>query len=213
MSLIGNMASAHPFLTSRTLPKSGPFPPPGLAGFPGTMSLSDFPHGPACPSRASGLVGPPDHPGGSPVLRCGPLPACQRPYSGRTRDLCRSVVPWRRPSPSGRRVGSCEVRFRSLLSVHDHGVHTAFVAFVLARQFAESPLATHFRPRLTMVSLPPPPPGLLPAGTTSYRVGFAPTEPQHLFTAHVPEGRLKPAKSFSRPSGTPDRRDRSPSQD
>src|SRR5450755_4518774 len=40
--------------TSRTLPKSGPFPPPALPGFGGTTSLSATPHGPACCSRASG---------------------------------------------------------------------------------------------------------------------------------------------------------------
>ena len=39
---------------SRPLPKSGPFPPPTLLGFLGTTGLSATPHGPACPSRASG---------------------------------------------------------------------------------------------------------------------------------------------------------------
>ena len=32
----------------------GSFPPPGLAGYIGTTSLSVTPVGPACPSRASG---------------------------------------------------------------------------------------------------------------------------------------------------------------
>ena len=54
MSLIGNMASALPFIAFRTFPKSGPVPPPALPGFLSTMGLSDFLLSPACPSRASG---------------------------------------------------------------------------------------------------------------------------------------------------------------
>src|SRR5205085_10511668 len=44
---------------------------------------------------------------------------------------------------------------------------------------------THLRPRLPMALLPPPTLGLLPAGTTTCRVGFAPTEQQHLHGAHA----------------------------
>src|ERR1700722_2960604 len=47
------------------------------------MSLSDSLPGPACPSRASGWSR--NHQEGSPVLRCCPLVACHRPYSGRIR--------------------------------------------------------------------------------------------------------------------------------
>ena len=39
-----------------------------------------------------------------------------------------------------------------------------------------------------MASLPPPPLRLLPAGTTSCRVGIAPTENPNLFTTHTPKG-------------------------
>ena len=67
---------------SQALPKSGPFPPPALPGFTGTTSLSATPYGPACPSRASGLV-PLHHRwgfpccGGSPCV-CMPSPVPRR---------------------------------------------------------------------------------------------------------------------------------------
>ena len=92
--------------------------PPGIAAVSPSGAVTMFVQGLPALGSPVGLVFQRDHPSGSPVLRCCPLPACQRPYSGRTRDRCRSVVPWRRPSPSGRRVGSCNARFRSLLSVH-----------------------------------------------------------------------------------------------
>src|SRR6185312_7774451 len=48
--------------------KQGPFPPPALPGFVGTMDLSDSHHRPACLSRASGLADQFGRGGGSPVL-------------------------------------------------------------------------------------------------------------------------------------------------
>jgi len=54
VEVIGNRATLPTLAASGALPKSGPFPPPTLLGFYGTTSLSATPHGPACPSRASG---------------------------------------------------------------------------------------------------------------------------------------------------------------
>ena len=81
MEVIGNMATLQTLAASRTLPKSGPFPPPELPGFHSTMSLSDSPRGPACPSRASGwkpCFAARLHRLGSPVLRrssCSDMPS------------------------------------------------------------------------------------------------------------------------------------------
>ena len=47
VEVIGNMATLQTLAVSRSLPNSGPFPPPALPGFQGTMSLSDSPRGPA----------------------------------------------------------------------------------------------------------------------------------------------------------------------
>ncbi len=65
--------------------------------------------------------------------------------------------------------------FRGLLSVQSrYGLH--------ARKVTKSdPL--HRSPSTTL--LPPPSPRLLPAGTTSYRVGISPTENRCLSTAYV----------------------------
>jgi len=64
--------------------------------------------------------------------------------------------------------------FRGLLSVYScFGLHV--------RQVAQRRPST---PEAPMASSPPPPLRLLPAGATSCRVGFAPTENRRLFTAH-----------------------------
>ena len=82
MSLLGHMASARPIFASRTLPKSGPFPPPALPGFLGTMGLSDFLHSPACPSRASGWSSHTTTEEDLPCCVAVPLAACHRHYPG-----------------------------------------------------------------------------------------------------------------------------------
>jgi len=77
------MATLPTLATSGALPKSGPFPPPTLLGFSGTTSLSATPHGPACPSRASGQV---THSaaGVSRVASDLPVQTCCRHYPGGT---------------------------------------------------------------------------------------------------------------------------------
>jgi hypothetical protein len=65
-----------------TYPKSGPFPPPALPGFYGTTSLSATPHGPACPSRASGWQALPATVGVSRVASDLLVQTCRRPYPG-----------------------------------------------------------------------------------------------------------------------------------
>ena len=76
------MATLLTLAASPALPKPSPFPPPALPGFVGTTSLSATPHGPACPSRASGWEDalPPL---GLPVLRAiSLLQTCRRHYPG-----------------------------------------------------------------------------------------------------------------------------------
>src|SRR5438128_1635078 len=77
LEVVDNMVTLPLSPTSRTLPKSGPFPLPALPGVHGTTDLSVTPHGPACPSRASGWRAQPP-PLGFPVLRrfsCANMPS------------------------------------------------------------------------------------------------------------------------------------------
>src|SRR5262249_29079270 len=62
----------------------GPFPPPGLAGFHGTMGLSDTSDSPTCPSRPSGWESrlPPSEV--SRVASDLPVQTCRRHYPGGT---------------------------------------------------------------------------------------------------------------------------------
>jgi len=78
-----------------------------------------------------------------------------------------------RPSPLFKRVGSCITLFEAC-STFTH---------VPACVLAESPKATLYIEVLSMVN-PFPLLRLLPAGATSCRVGFTPTENRRLFTAH-----------------------------
>jgi hypothetical protein len=154
--VLGHMATLLTLTASTALLKSGPFPPPALPGLVGTTDLSATPHGPACPSRAAGWEArlPPL---GFPVLRSisvcthavaitpvGPQPGYSLPCLLR-----------HRPSPSLCWVGSHSSLFRGLLGVHSrYGLHT--------RGVAERP----FPSEAPVVSLPPRPLRLLPAGAT-----------------------------------------------
>src|SRR5437870_12741219 len=73
----------------------GPFPPPALPGFIGTMGLSDFRRGPALSLAGCRLRLSDPHRVGSPVLRGSPAPTCRRHYPGGiVRSLSRSVLFW-----------------------------------------------------------------------------------------------------------------------
>ena len=169
------MATLQTLAASRTLPKSGPFPPPELPGFDGTMSLSDSPRGPACPSRASGwkpCFSPRLHRLGSPVLRrssCSDMPS-SLPRWDRRRLCCSPVSSATAAFPIPLLGRLPHYLFRGLLDVHSRYGLSA----------RESPKATLFHRRLQ----PPHCRGqllrLLPAGATPCRVGFAPTEDRHL---------------------------------
>jgi hypothetical protein len=99
LEVIDNMVTLQTLVTSRTLPKSGPFPPPELPGFIGTMSLSDSPGGPVGPSRASGWCT--HHRLGSPVLRpislyrhaVATTPVRPQEGSSRSPETCDSGLP------------------------------------------------------------------------------------------------------------------------
>ena len=170
------MATLPTLATSGALPKSGPFPPPTLLGFLGTTSLSATPHGPACPSRASGWETrlPPL---GFPVLR-GPS-LCRHAVAitpVATREGMKSfprITSRLRPSPSLCWVG-CHIECFEACSAFTH-VTACLLAGSLKRPFPS---------KASTVSLPPLPLRLLPAGTTSCRVGIAPTERSRLGTAH-----------------------------
>src|ERR1035438_756736 len=176
MEVIGNMATLPTLATSGALPKSGPFPPPALPGFLGTTSLSATPHGPARPSRASGWETrlPPL---GFPVLR-GPS-LCRHAVAitpVATREGMKSfprITSRLRPSPSLCWVG-CHIECFEACSAFTH-VTACLLAGSLKRPFPS---------KASTVSLPPLPLRLLPAGTTSCRVGIAPTERSRLGTAH-----------------------------
>jgi hypothetical protein len=161
---------------------SGPFPPPELPGLTGTTNPSAIPAGPACPSRASGCGPLPRTDWGFPCCLGSPLRACCRQYPGGTAGPCRSrggcltpsEIQRRRPSPEVWRVGSHITAF---------GACSAFTTRygLPARGATLWPFAS----KAPATSLPPPPLRLLPAGTTSCRVGIAPTEDPRLITAHI----------------------------
>jgi hypothetical protein len=148
------MAILPTLVASRTFPKSGPFPPPALPGFVGTMGLSDSPAGPACPSRASGWLTPP--PGVSRVADDLLGQTCRRLYPGGTAaGIVRSPSLRQRPSPITGRVGSHNTWFRGLDGVH-------FSYGLPARRAALRP----FAPEASTSRLPYSPLRLLPAGAT-----------------------------------------------
>jgi hypothetical protein len=94
-------------VASLACPKSGPFPPRTLLRFDSTMNLSDFPGGPAWPSRASGWVSLPPS-GISRVASDLRVQTCRRHYPGGTvAGIASLPCPLRqRPSPCYGRVGS-----------------------------------------------------------------------------------------------------------
>jgi hypothetical protein len=161
---------------------SGPFPPPELPGLTGTTNPSAIPAGPACPSRASGCGPLPRSDWDFPCCLGTPLRACCRQYPGGTAGPCRSrggcltpsEIQRRRPSPEVGRVGSHITAF---------GACSAFTTRygLPARGATLWPFAS----KAPATSLPPPPLRLLPAGTTSCRVGIAPTGDPRLITAHL----------------------------
>jgi hypothetical protein len=150
------MATLPTLATSEALPKSGPFPPPTLLGFLGTASLSATPHGPACPSRASGWKArlPPL---GFPVLRA--ISLCRHAvattpagswrmmsFNAPTTAAFPEILPGRLPH-----LGLSRPAQRSL---------TLRPAYSLSRQ--KRPVAS----KASTISLPPSSLRLLPAGTT-----------------------------------------------
>src|SRR5207249_5436873 len=152
----------------------GPFPPPALPGFDGTMGLSDSPGGRACPSRASRCVthSPPRV---SRVAFVLPVQACRRHYPG---GIVAGIelLPGerrRRPSPNVRWVGSRVNRFEAC-SAFTH---------VTACLLAESPDATlcieGFGSLVTSAAA-----SIATGWSNRCQVGLAPTEERHLYTAH-----------------------------
>ncbi len=108
------------------------------------------------------------------------MPTCRRHYPGGNAGGAKVVPPVSsrlRPSPSLCWVGYHITRFEAC-SAFTH---------VTACLLAES-LKRPFPSKASTVSLPPLPLRLLPAGTTSCRVGFAPTEKSRLGTAHKGDG-------------------------
>jgi hypothetical protein len=150
------MATLLTLAASPALPKSGPFPPPALPGFVGTTSLSATPHGPACPSRASGWQDalPPL---GLPVLRA--ISLCRHAvattpagswgmmsFNSPTTAAFPEILPGRLPHLGLSRPAQRSLALRPACS--------------LSRQ--KRPVAS----KAPTISLPPSPLRLLPAGTT-----------------------------------------------
>ena len=157
------LVNSPPFSLHRHYPAS-----PVLRAPPPPRPARPVPHG--CPV---GLHAQP--PTGLPVLR--PIPLSMHADAitpvGPLADVAH-LHQEQRPSPKCRRVGPHITLFRGLLSVHSRsGLH--------ARRAAHRRPST---PKASVVSLPPRPLRLLPAGATSCRVGISPTEDQRLCTAH-----------------------------
>ena len=156
--------------TSRTFPKSGPFPPPELPGFSGITGLSATPHGPACPSRVAGCWLVPA-PLGFPVLRESPVPTCLRPLPRQQEcgaGVCLPLLgrrgvhqghPVPKRSPFAWRVRCCDLHFRGLRATRilvagrqeswTPNVH--YCSGPLARRVPKGPSS----PRASAKSLPP----------------------------------------------------------
>ena len=125
---------------------------------------------------------------------------CHRHYPGGTVEpvarasapRARACAPRRRPSLLFWQVGSRIDPFRGLLGVHSrYGLP--------ARGIAKRP----FPSKASAASLPPPPLRLLPAGTTSCRVGLAPTENQRLSRrTKMPRLRFNSASGIFRKANT-----------
>jgi hypothetical protein len=152
----------------------GPFPPPALPDFRGTMGLSDSPCGPACPSRASGWFTHPPR-GVSRVALDLRVQPCRRPYpggiaggSGRSPDTCDSGL----PHPL---VGSAPTLSFS---------RPARRSRKLRPGCSRGCLCSPFHPRLRHDRYLPHRSDCYRLERPSCRVGLAPTEDQHLFTAH-----------------------------
>jgi len=163
----------------------GPFPPPPLRGFRGTMGLSDTRNGPACPSRVAGWR---SH--ASPVRG---FPCCAR-------SPCAGMPP---PIPRQDRWGwiaRAARRQRTLLdvglpSIRGGSAPASPVAGPARRSLSLRPVCSPSRPRrpstpgASAASLPPLPPRLLPGGAIpSSRAGISPAEDRPLFTAHAKVG-------------------------
>jgi hypothetical protein len=160
---------------SSARPKSGPFPPPALPGFNGTMSLSDTPRRPGLSLAGVRLRGAPLTAGASRVALDLPVQTCCRHYPGGTAGGIGSF-PWnlrQRPSPSLCWVGSHIPCFEA---------YSAFT-HVTACLLAESPYATlcirGFGSFVASTTAP-----IATGWNDSCRVGIAPTEDRRLGTAH-----------------------------
>jgi hypothetical protein len=119
MEVIDNMVTLQTIATSRNTPEVRSLPSPGITRLPRYYEPVRLPAKPE-PSLAGvplALHVPLDRV--SRVARLIPLlRAVTITPAGPGRGVRRSPEPWLRPSPSVRRVGSCNARFRGL-----HGVH------------------------------------------------------------------------------------------
>ncbi len=152
----------------------GPFPPPALPGFPGTTDPSATSSGPACPSRESGW-------GSRAPTRRG-FPCCvQSPFA---------CMPAPLPRWDPRLMSLIFARNSGLPRYTDGSAPTSPFSRPARRSLTFRPACSPSRPRrpstpkASVVSSPPLPLRLLPAGATSCRVGLAPTEEWRLRTAH-----------------------------
>jgi len=170
----------------------GPFPPPELPGFSGTVNLSATSWRPEPSHERS--VGYPHHAMRLPVLRALPLCTCCRQYPGAALGIIASALapPTMSAFPeNGGRVGPRIVLFEAC---------SAFTR-VTACTLATSPyFVTPCSPEASTVSLPPQLLRLLPAGAFR-RVGLSPTGKRRLSTAHSLSGHF--ASPLSRETSTP----------
>jgi hypothetical protein len=150
---ISNFGS-RPSPLSRTLPKSGPFPPPALPGFDGTMDLSDSPRRPGL-SLAGVRLGPAPTAWGLPCCVRSPVADMPSPIPRWDRSGDR-FAPLKATTAAFPMVGQGRLPhydFRGLLGVHSrYGLPTRGTAL------------RSFPSKAPAMLLPPSPLRLLPAG-------------------------------------------------
>ena len=151
-------------VASTARPKSGPFPPPALPGFPGTTNLSVTPRRPGLSLAGVRLGTPSSHRWGFPcclsvLLPCMPSPVPRRDWSSRVaRGSTSGGLPHRsRGSAPALRVSRFARRSLALRP-----------ACSLTPRWSR--LRECFSPSRCLLE----PPQVLPVGATSDRAGFAP---------------------------------------
>src|SRR5262245_51238611 len=151
-------------VASRAHPKSGPFPPPALPGFPGTTNLSATPRRPGLSLAGVRLGAPSSHRWGFPCCLSIPLAHMPSPLPRQDRSsrVAHNSTSGGLPRRSGRSAPALRVSRSARRSL---ALWPACPLTPERSRFLEC-----FSPSRYLLE----PLQVLPAGATSYRAGFAP---------------------------------------